>query len=75
MNDSTWTWIAGSNTVNQPGVYGEKGISSPTNHPGSRNGAVGWYDNLRQELWLFGGIGYGNTSIGSSGSCGQYLHN
>jgi len=71
MNDSTWTWISGNTTTNQPGVYGEKGIPSPTNHPGARYEAVVWYDNLRQVFWLFGGYGYGDISI--LGSCRQYL--
>jgi len=65
MNDSTWTWISGSNTVNQLGVYGEKGKANTTNMPGSRFGAVGWFDSLRQELWLFGGFGFSyGTSTG-----------
>jgi len=55
VNDSTWTWISGSNTINQIGVYGEKGKASTENIPGARSGAVGWYDSLRQEFWLFGG--------------------
>ena len=55
MNDSTWTWISGNNTVNQPSVYGEKGISNANNHPGARAGAIGWYDSLRKVFWLFGG--------------------
>ena len=75
MNDSTWTWMSGSNTFNQPGVYGEKGISSPTNHPGSRSGAVGWYDDLRQVFWLFGGYGYGNSTDEFDGSYRKSLHN
>jgi len=32
VNDSTWTWIAGSNTANQLGMYGEKGIPNSANH-------------------------------------------
>jgi len=68
MNDSTWTWMSGSNTINQPPVYGEKGISSPDNVPGSRDGAVTWYDSLRQEFWLFGGRGYDDANLGSCGS-------
>ena len=73
VNDSTWTWISGSNIPNQPGVYGEKGIPSVDNYPGARRYAVGWYDSLREEFWLFGGYGSGNTS--SLGSCRQSLHN
>ena len=58
MNDSTWTWISGSNTTNQPGNYGSKGNASTTNVPGARAGAVAWYDSSTLEFWLFGGDGY-----------------
>ena len=57
MNDSTWTWMAGSHIINQPGVYGEKGNASTANIPGARYTAVGWYDSSTHELWLFGGQG------------------
>jgi len=46
MNDSTWTWVSGSDTAYQPGVYGSKGNAS----------------SLRGGIWLFGGSGYGNTA-------------
>ena len=62
VNNNTWTWMSGSNTTNQLGFYGEKGNGSTENVPGARSGAVGWYDELRQELWLFGGYGCGNDS-------------
>jgi len=62
MSDSTWTWMSGSNTTEQPSVYGEKGIASADNNPGSRSNAVGWYDSLREEFWLFGGLGFGNDT-------------
>jgi len=58
MNDSTWTWISGSNKALEKGVYGEKGIASTTNIPGARTAPVGWFNSVRQELWLFGGSGY-----------------
>jgi len=58
INDSTWTWVSGSNTTNHPGVYGDKGKSSTDYVPGSREVAIGSYDSLRQEFWLFGGHGY-----------------
>ena len=56
INDSTWTWMGGSSIINQQGVYGDIGIASSENVPGSRWGAVGWYDSLREEFWLFGGV-------------------
>jgi len=62
MNDSTWNWISGSNTTSQIGIYGLKGYASSNNVPGARYGAVGWYDSLNKELWLFGGYGFGNNT-------------
>jgi N-acetylneuraminic acid mutarotase len=58
-----WTWIAGSNTVNQPGVYGALGISADGNVPGSRMGSLGWTDSSGN-LWLFGGSGYYTSGKG-----------
>ena len=51
---TSWTWIAGSDTLNQPGVYGTKGIPSPSNVPGARERSVSWTD-ANGNLWLFGG--------------------
>ena len=64
MNDSTWTWMGGSNELDHKGVYGEKGIANTTNTPGARYGAVGVYDSLRQEFWLFGGMNH-NIDMGT----------
>jgi len=64
MNDSTWTWLSGSNTLNIPVIYDERGNASTNNVPGARYGAVGWYDSLRQEFWLFGGYGLLGISTG-----------
>jgi len=58
--------MAGSTTNFQRGVYGLKGKASVNNVPGSRHSAVGWYDSSTQELWLFGGIGYSNSSSGGA---------
>jgi len=66
VNDSTWTWISGSDKVNEPGVYGTRRESSSRNVPGARNGAVGWYDSEKQQYWLFGGHGYAtNSTVGA----------
>ena len=43
-------------------VYGQQGVPSPSNIPGIREGAVIWYDSSTQELWLFGGLGYGTQN-------------
>ena len=73
MNDSTWTWMGGSNAIEQPGIYGEKGNASIENVPGARREAVGWYDSSSQEFWLLGGLGFGNES-NTVGSCWHSLH-
>ncbi len=33
---AAWTWISGSSSVNQPGVYGTQGTATPSNVPGAR---------------------------------------
>jgi len=63
VSDNTWTWISGNDSTNQKGSYGEKGNASADNMPGSRYGAVGWYDTSTKEIWLFGGYGYASTSL------------
>lgn len=49
-----WTWISGSDQVDQVGIYGTKGASGPSNVPGARSYAVSWTD-AAGKLWLFGG--------------------
>ena len=67
MNNDTWTWVAGSKSLNQKGKYGDQGIASADNIPGGHEDGVGWYDSVKREFWMFGGKGYGNGS--SSGMC------
>ena len=52
-----WTWMSGSGTINNPGVYGTMGSPAGTNVPGARYGSVSWTDSAG-DLWLFGGYGY-----------------
>jgi N-acetylneuraminic acid mutarotase len=56
-----WTWIAGSNTVNQIGSYGTQGTAGAGNVPGGRVSSVTWTD-ASGNLWLFGGDGYDSTA-------------
>ena len=55
-----WTWMGGSNMVNQPGTYGTQGMAAPDNVPGARTQAVSWRD-AAGNFWLFGGIGLDST--------------
>ncbi len=59
-----WTWLSGSNAVNQVGAYGTQGAAAPSNVPGARYGAASWLDSSGT-LWLF--EGYGLDSTGSYG--------
>lgn len=52
-----WTWMKGANSVNQNGVYGALGITSPLSTPGARF-YNNWWRDLHAEFWLFGGEGY-----------------
>ncbi len=58
-NTMQWTWVKG--TGNSIPVYGIKGVSSPSNHPGGERGAT-WID-LNGDLWL---LGYVYTSTQSN---------
>jgi N-acetylneuraminic acid mutarotase len=52
-----WTWISGSNVMNQAGIYGTLGAADPANVPGARSLFITWRDSAGA-LWLFGGWGY-----------------
>jgi N-acetylneuraminic acid mutarotase len=56
-----WTWVSGSNTIDNVGVYGSLGVAAPGNVPGARFQTVGWID-AADHLWLFGGYGRDHTS-------------
>ena len=58
-----WTWIGGSNTPGQRGVYGTLGVADLNNVPGARYGASIWNDSSGT-LWLFGGEGIDSTGGG-----------
>lgn len=60
-----WTWISGSNSENQPGVYGTQNVAAATNVPGARAYAVSWTDGSG-DLWLFGGTGFASAGTNAS---------
>ena len=68
INESKWTWMAGSNALSQRGNYGIKGVANSTNVPGARRSSGAAYDSSSQELWLFGGFGLHGSSQ-STGTC------
>ena len=52
-----FTWIKGTSLVGQSGAYGNMGVSTSTNSPGGREGAVNWTD-ANGNFWMFGGVGF-----------------
>ena len=58
-----WTWVKGSNEEDEHGNYGISGGLTLNLTPGARYGANSWTD-LSGNLWLFGGYGYGISTIG-----------
>lgn len=56
-----WTWVSGSNGINQSSAYGTEGTLAPGSTPGGRFSLSGWVD-ANGNLWLFGGWGYGQGS-------------
>lgn len=54
--------MGGDTSPNNPGTYGTLGTASQTNFPGSREASVMWFDSDAQQLWVFGGLGYGTTN-------------
>jgi len=67
-----WTWIGGSNTVDQAGTYGTLGTAAPSNTPGARSGAFVWVDSTG-DFWLFGGFGYDtNGTLGDLSDLWKY---
>jgi hypothetical protein len=58
-----WTWMSGSNSACQPGVYGTLTVPAAGNIPGGRGGSATWTDSSGN-FWLFGGEGCNATGTG-----------
>jgi len=63
-----WTWVGGSNTASQSGMYGLRASFAADNRPGGRDAAASWTD-ASGNYWLFGGVG-----IDASGGEAAYLN-
>ena len=53
---TNWTWMGGSNTEDQSGIYALQGVAAASNIPGGRYGYASWKDDSGN-FWLFGGSG------------------
>ena len=66
-----WTWMSGSNSVNQTANFGTEGVAAATNVPGARWNSASWSD-ASGNFWLFGGFGYDATGDGTLGDLWEY---
>jgi N-acetylneuraminic acid mutarotase len=71
VSTGVWTWMNGSNVVNQKAIYGTQGVAAATNVPGARWSAAAWTD-LSGNMWLYGGEGYDATANGSLSDLWEY---
>jgi len=55
-----WTWVSGSQLVNQSGSYGTLGTASVSNVPGGRYYSSAWLGK-DGSFWLYGGAGFDST--------------
>ncbi len=65
FSDGQWTWMSGSNVVNQNSTLGTQGTPAPGNILGGRFFLNRWLD-AKGNFWLFGG--YGESSGGVLGN-------
>jgi hypothetical protein len=52
-----WTWVSGSQTSDQAGLYGTRGKASASNVPGGRYYSSAWLGK-DGSFWLYGGAGF-----------------
>lgn len=50
-----WTWMSGPSQMNQAGVYGTQGVTSPANFPTGRYECNATWVDAAGNFWLFGG--------------------
>lgn len=63
LETSEWMKVSGMTGQDKcAGKYGKQWVPSNTNHPGCREGAASWI--YKDHLWLFGGSGFDNFSLG-----------
>jgi len=67
-----WTWVSGSNNINQNPTYGTEGTLAPGNTPSSRMSLSGWID-ANGNLWLLGGYGQEPGATGNLNDMWMYM--
>ena len=71
LSTGFWTWMSGSNAVNQKSIYGIQNVPGSTTAPGARRQAVSWTDGTGN-LYFFGGNADSITDY--SGTISRYYN-
>lgn len=61
VSSGLWTWLNGSNLLNQNGAYGSLNVPAASNTPGGRTEAATWLD-ASGNYWMGYGVGLGATT-------------
>jgi hypothetical protein len=59
-------WISGNSTTQASGNYVDRGTASSRSYPGARSAMQVAYDSVRQEMILYGGVGFGSPAVGAA---------
>lgn len=68
LTSGLWSWLSGSQSISQPGIYGTPAVAAAGNVPGARHGHTMVIDGNLGVIVIFGGIG-----VGSSAALGNLL--
>lgn len=63
MSSGIWTWMAGFDQKDRPGIYGTKGLPAASNIPSARGQSAGSMDASGRKIWLFGGYGTSSSAL------------
>ncbi len=63
FDGANWTWVSGSNTTNQIGVYDTQGLTGDHTRAGARSGAA-FAINSAGKVYIYGGTGYSSSLYG-----------
>lgn len=64
ITTSQWTWVKGSSSPYNYGVYGTKGVPATSNVIGGRDANAAYTKDSQGNIWLFSGYAYGQSTGG-----------
>lgn len=61
VDENKWTLVSGSEDINNKGDY-----TSENKRPGARSNALAWFDKDSRKAYIFGGLGYDESTYGKN---------